>query len=77
MCDMINSACLGRPIAMVEGAGIFLKPLPVDHCVRMLKALTQVPLSSPACIRDVAGDEVLKLREILGATGVRLSREHQ
>ncbi len=70
--DTIQQVQTGREIRLAGGAGLYMTPLFIDDCVRVLDTLAMVPLERACNILNVAGDELLSLGEIVHEVAKKL-----
>jgi nucleoside-diphosphate-sugar epimerase len=63
--DTIRKVRAGQEILLAGGVGIYLTPLFIDDCVKVLSALAVVPLEKACTVVNVAGDDLLSLGEII------------
>jgi len=73
--NMIQRVQRREEITLAGGAGIYLTPIFVDDCVRVLEYLAVNPLENPVNILNVAGDQVLSLAEIVNEIAHQLHEQ--
>ncbi len=65
--NLIDKVVQGEEIQLAAGVGIYLTPLFIDDCVKILATLAQTPLRERSVLLNVAGDESLHLAAIVAA----------
>lgn len=73
--EMIDRVASGREITLADNAGIYLTPLFVDDCVRILERLTVEFRGRGATLINVAGDHVVSLDKIVSDIEHRLQKK--
>jgi UDP-glucose 4-epimerase len=74
---MIEHIRLNKEIYLAGGTGIFLTPLFIEDCVKILSELTWIPMARGVTVLNVAGDEVLSLGEMVAIIGSKLGMKPQ
>ena len=65
--NLIDKVVQGEEIQLAAGVGIYLTPLFIDDCVKILATLAETPLRERSVLLNVAGDESLHLAAIVAA----------
>lgn len=73
--ETIERVKTGEKIILASGEGIYLTPIYIDDCVKVLNCLMQISLPSPVTIINIAGDETLSLGEIVKLIEARLKKK--
>ena len=73
--DMIERVQTDREIMLAGGVGIYITPLFIEDCVKVLSCLAVVPMADAVTILNVSGDEVLSLGEIIAKIACRLQKK--
>jgi nucleoside-diphosphate-sugar epimerase len=72
--DMIDRVRQGVEIGLADDTGPRLTPLFIDDCVRILESLACGPVAPQVRVFNLAGDEVLSLRQMVEEIGRQLGR---
>lgn len=73
--DMIDRVRQGTEILLAAGVGIYLTPLFIDDCVKILGVLAHIPLRQRSVLLNVAGDETLPLAGIVDTIAMRVNKK--
>jgi nucleoside-diphosphate-sugar epimerase len=74
---MIEHVRLNKEIYLAGGTGIFLTPLFIEDCIKIMSELTWIPVDRGVTVFNLAGDEVLSLGEMVSMIGNKLGIKPQ
>lgn len=72
--NIIDKVIHGEEIQLAAGVGIYLTPLFVADCVKILDMAAQTPLGKRSLLLNVAGDETLNLATIVEAISAKVNK---
>lgn len=73
--ETIERVKKGEEVTLASGAGIYLTPIFIDDCVKVLNSLLQTALPTPIAIINVAGAEIISLSDIVKIIEERLKKK--
>ncbi len=73
--DTVEKVRTGAEIRLTGGAGIYITPLFIQDCAKVLNALARARLGPEQRVVNVAGDEILSLSDIVREVGAELDRK--
>jgi UDP-glucose 4-epimerase len=63
--NLIASVLEGKKITLAENKGLVISPIFIDDCVKFIYEFCRIELKSDQAIFNVAGNEILSLRQIV------------
>lgn len=63
--NIIEKIIKGQEIQLAEGVGLYLTPLYIKDCIKIIKELIERQLRNRNCLFNISGPEIVSLRDII------------